>query len=271
MIPYDTTLYFLANLILFALLLLYWVHLFRPDVVSDRIALASLMLFLSCQGTALLLSTLRLGPWALAHPYVGMMLMIEAVLMLSRQVESFLGRRGVGVFVLSLSFVIHACVIFFIPLPLEAASQISPFVRSTWHWMHLFSAIIAYGAYACATGGSIGYFAVGLLARRDFASQLPPREDCLMFTRRALVLAFPWLSGSLLTGAVWAQLAWGSYWTWHPQQVCLLIVWLILTMTLHARTVRSWQGKPLVVLALLGFTLALTSMRTFEQALTSTW
>ncbi len=256
----ESTLYFVANLILFALLLLYWAFLFRPNWIPDRMLLGTLLLFLGCQGIALLWSGLRLGPWAFALPYLRVMFLIETVVLVYLLLEWLLKQRGAGAFILTLAFIIHAYVILAIPPPVERSLQISPFVRSPWHLLHLLSALIAYGAYTCAGGGTIGYFVARFLTRTRFAPRFPSTQDCEMFTRRALVIGFPWLSGSLLTGALWAQLAWGSYWTWRLEEIWLLIVWLILTMTLHVRTVRAWQGRPLALLSLLGFTLALLSL-----------
>ena len=269
--PDESALYFVANLILFALLLLCWTHLFRPNWLPDRMLLGTLLLFLSCQGMALLWSGLRLEPWAFAHPYLSTMFLIEATLLVYRLLERLLKQRGVGPFVLTLAFVIHAYVILFIPPPIEETLQISPFLRSPWHLLHLLSAMVAYGAYTCAGGGAIGYLMAGLLARSRFAPGLPSTQDCQMFTRRALVIGFPWLSSSLVTGALWAQLAWGSYWSWRAEEVWLLIVWLVLTMTLHARTRPGWQSRPLALLSLLGFVLALLSLPLLGQGLAPTW
>jgi ABC-type transport system involved in cytochrome c biogenesis permease subunit len=263
----ESTLYFVANLILFALLLLYWAHLLRPKWVTDRMSLGALLLFLSCQGMALLWSGLRLGPWVFAHRYLSAMFLIEAIVLVYLLLERLLGQRGQGAFVLTLAFVIHTYVILLISPPIEPTLQISPFVRNPWHLLHLLSAVVAYGAYTCAGAGAIGYFVARFLTRSRLAPRLPSRQDCQVFTRRALVLGFPWLSGSLVTGAIWAQLAWGSYWSWRPDEVWLLVVWLILAMTLHARTMPGWQGRPLVLLALLGFTLALLSLAFLGQGL----
>jgi ABC-type transport system involved in cytochrome c biogenesis permease subunit len=267
MMPDESTLYFIANLILFAVLLLYWAHLFRPNRVTDGMLLGTLLVFLSCQGMALLWSGLRLGPWAFPHRYLSMMFLIEAALLVYLLLERLLSQRGVGVFVLALAFAMHAYVILLIPLPIEGTLQVSPYLRSSWHLLHLLSALVAYGAYICVGGGAIGYFIVRFLTRSSLAPQLPSWRDCQMFTRRSLVIGFPWLSGSLVTGALWAQLTWGSYWSSRPEEIWLLMVWLILTITLHVRTMPGWQGRPLALLSLLGFILTLLTLPLLGQGL----
>ncbi len=269
--PYESALYLVANLILFALLLLYWANLFRPKWVPKGMLLGTLVLFVSWQGIALVWSALRLGPWTLAHLYLSTMFLTEASLLVYLFLESLSKQRRMGAFVLTLSFVIHTYAILVIPPPFQRSLEISPFTRSPWHLLHLFTALIAYGAYTCAAGGSIGYFVVGHLSRSRLATQLPSRQDCQTLIRRALVIGFPWLSGSLVAGAVWAQLAWSSYWSWRPVEVWLLILWLILTITLHARTMPGWRGRPLALLSLLGFALALLGVRLLGQGVLVAW
>jgi ABC-type transport system involved in cytochrome c biogenesis permease subunit len=271
MMPYDSILYLIANLILFALLLLYCAHLFRPDWVPTRFLLGTLLLFLICQGIAMLLSALRLELWAFAQFHLGAMFLIEAVVLVYLLLMRLSAEKGVGTFVFALAFVCHTCVILSMSLPVERTLLISPFVRSPWYLLRLFSALVAYGAYTCAAAGATAYLVAGLVARSRFAPRFPSRPSSQMFTRQALVLAFPWLSGSLLTGALWAQSAWGSYWSWRLEEVLLLVVWLILTMTLHARTMASWQGRPLALLSLLGFTVALLSLPLLGQGQSPAW
>lgn len=267
----ESTVYFVANLILFGVLLLYWSHLLRPNWIPDRMLLGTLLLFLNCQGIGLFWSGLQLGPWTFVHSYLSKMLLIEAVVLVYLLLERLLRQTGVGGFVLTLAFVIHAYVILFISPPVEGALKISPFVHSPCHLLRLLSALVAYSAYACAAGGTIAYFVVTLLTRSKFAPRLPSRQDCQALTRRSLVLAFPWLTGSLIMGALWAQLAWGTYWSWRPDEVWLLIVWLMLTMSLHMRSMRGWQGRPLAFLSLLGFIVALHSLSTLGQGLAPAW
>lgn len=267
----ESTLYFVANLILFGLLLLYWTHLLRPNWVPDRMRLGTLLLFLSCQGMGLFWSALELGPWALSQYYLSTMLLVEAVVLVYLLLERLLRQTRLGAFVLTLAFVIHVYVILFISPPVEGALKISPFVHSPWHLFHVLSALVAYGAYTCAAAGTIACLVVTLLTRSKFAPRLPSRQDCQVLTRRALVLAFPWLSGSLIMGVLWAQLAWGTYWSWRPEEVWLLIVWLMLTMALHMRSMPGWQGRPIAFLSLLGFILALHSLSILGQGLAPAW
>ena len=70
--------------------------------------------------------------------------------------------------------------------------------------------------------------------------------------QRAVTLGFPWLTLSILTGAIWAQNAWGRYWGWDPKETWALITWLWYLLILHLRSLRRWRGRRLAVLVLVG-------------------
>jgi cytochrome c-type biogenesis protein CcsB len=70
---------------------------------------------------------------------------------------------------------------------------------------------------------------------------------------RIIGLGFPLLTIGIIAGAVWANEAWGSYWSWDPKETWALITWLVFAAYLHARITRSWQGKGPAVLASIGF------------------
>lgn len=70
---------------------------------------------------------------------------------------------------------------------------------------------------------------------------------------RIIGLGFPLLTIGIIAGAVWANEAWGSYWSWDPKETWALITWLIFAAYLHARITRGWQGKKPAILAATGF------------------
>jgi len=70
---------------------------------------------------------------------------------------------------------------------------------------------------------------------------------------RIIGLGFPLLTIGIIAGAVWANEAWGSYWSWDPKETWALITWLVFAAYLHTRITRSWQGKGPAILASLGF------------------
>jgi cytochrome c-type biogenesis protein CcsB len=70
---------------------------------------------------------------------------------------------------------------------------------------------------------------------------------------RAVVVGFPFLTLTIILGAVWAQTAWGTYWQWDPKETASLFTWLIYGAYLHARVMRGWRGDRAAWLLVLGF------------------
>lgn len=70
---------------------------------------------------------------------------------------------------------------------------------------------------------------------------------------RFIGLGFPFLTLGIISGAVWANQAWGSYWSWDPKETWSLIAWLVFAVYLHTRITRSWQGKKPAYIATVGF------------------
>ncbi|WP_064507213.1 c-type cytochrome biogenesis protein CcsB, partial [Salmonella enterica] len=70
---------------------------------------------------------------------------------------------------------------------------------------------------------------------------------------RVIGLGFPLLTIGIIAGAVWANEAWGSYWSWDPKETWALITWLVFAAYLHARITRGWQGRRPAILAASGF------------------
>lgn len=70
---------------------------------------------------------------------------------------------------------------------------------------------------------------------------------------RIIGMGFPLLTVGILSGAVWANEAWGSYWSWDPKETWALITWLIFAIYLHIRMTKGWNGKKPALVASLGF------------------
>jgi cytochrome c-type biogenesis protein CcsB len=73
------------------------------------------------------------------------------------------------------------------------------------------------------------------------------------YSYRVLALGFPLLTIGILSGAVWANEAWGSYWSWDPKETWALITWLVFAIYLHARILKGWTGRKPAIIATFGF------------------
>ena len=85
----------------------------------------------------------------------------------------------------------------------------------------------------------------------DNSSQISINLDNLSY--RTLGLGFPLLTIGILSGAVWANEAWGSYWSWDPKETWAFITWLIYAIYLHTRITKGWQGTKPALIASIGF------------------
>jgi len=78
-------------------------------------------------------------------------------------------------------------------------------------------------------------------------------ETLDIWSYRIIGIGFPFLTIGIISGAVWANEAWGSYWSWDPKETWALITWLVFAIYLHGRLVKGWEGKKAAILASTGF------------------
>ena len=74
-----------------------------------------------------------------------------------------------------------------------------------------------------------------------------------IWSYRLIGLGFPFLTLGIISGAVWANEAWGAYWSWDPKESWALITWLIFAIYLHARLIKGWSGQKTATIGSLGF------------------
>ena len=130
-----------------------------------------------------------------------------------------------------------------------------PALKSNWLIAHVITCFFGYAAFAIAFGISLMY----LLKQKDtegkskLLSHFPSSFALDEMTHQMIVFGFLFLSIGIITGAVWANSAWGSYWTWDPKETWSLITWIVYSTMLHARMMRGWRGKRIAYLSIIGF------------------
>jgi cytochrome c-type biogenesis protein CcsB len=143
-------------------------------------------------------------------------------------------------------------------LPKEASRQLMPALHSYWFYIHVTLAALAEGAFIVAAGAGIVY-----LVRRKAAAEgdvLPSRDLLEEIIARAIRVGYPLFTiGALFAGSIWAQYAWGSFWSWDPKETGSLVLWLYYTLLLHQNARGKWRGRTLAVLAIVGFGIAVLS------------
>jgi ABC-type transport system involved in cytochrome c biogenesis permease subunit len=121
-----------------------------------------------------------------------------------------------------------------------------PALQSNWLHIHVFTCFIAYAAFAVS-------FLAALFSIFNWKRIMPPEETLEELNYRSVMVGFPMLSAGILTGAVWAHYAWGSYWSWDPKETWSLITWFMYAAFIHARLNRGWRGRKAAVLSIIGF------------------
>ena len=138
---------------------------------------------------------------------------------------------------------------------------LSPVLQSYWLGIHTVLAFIGDAAFAMAFGIGLMYLIqehyvkskhIGGLFKR-----LPSLQILDEINYRLITIGFPFLTLAIITGALWAESAWGSYWRWDPKEVWSLITWFIYALVLHVRLTVGWRGKRAAILSIIGFCVVL--------------
>jgi len=169
---------------------------------------------------------------------------------------------------------------FALPDTLQEASPLVPALRSSWLVMHVSVIMLSYAALLVgsllslavlftdrgnglelrsSSIGSGGYRQAqlagvdgpsGPVALSSVAMPIAEQLDSLSY--RTITVGFLLLSVGLVSGAVWANEAWGSWWSWDPKETWALICWLVYAAYLHTRLIRGWQGRKPAFVAVAG-------------------
>lgn len=135
--------------------------------------------------------------------------------------------------------------------------ELPPALKSGWLPVHASIAIVANGVLALAFCGAIMY----LLQEREikkksfgvFYSRLPSLDALDTLNHHCMTVGFPLLTLGIITGSIWAEQAWGSYWNWDPKETWSLVTWFLYASLLHQRLTVGWRGRRAAIMAIIGF------------------
>jgi len=138
---------------------------------------------------------------------------------------------------------------------------ISPVLKSYWFGIHVVLAFLGDAAFAMACGIGIMY----LIQERNVKSKhinnlflkLPSLQVLDELNYHLITIGFPLLSLAIITGVIWANTAWGTFWRWDPKEVWSLITWFIYALVLHLRLTLGWRGKKAAILSIIGFAIVI--------------
>jgi cytochrome c-type biogenesis protein CcsB len=130
-----------------------------------------------------------------------------------------------------------------------------PALQSNWLTIHVTTCFFGYASFAVSFGISILYLIreKGEGKGNGKTSWLPAMPVLDEINYKAIIIGFPMLTLGIITGAAWANYAWGSYWSWDPKETWSLITWFVYAAFLHARFTRDWRGRKAALLSIAGF------------------
>jgi cytochrome c-type biogenesis protein CcsB len=144
-----------------------------------------------------------------------------------------------------------------------AAGPLVPALQSYWLAIHVTAMTLATGVFFIAAVTGITYLFVDRYGRRVAAGRpagadgilrrLPAAEVLDRLAYRTVVFGFPIWTFGVIAGAIWADKAWGSYWSWDPTETWAFITWIVYACFLHARATAGWRGRRAAYIQLLGF------------------
>jgi len=141
-------------------------------------------------------------------------------------------------------------------LPQEIV-PIAPVLKSFWHPFHVFFAFLGNAVFALAFCCGVMYLIEQRLLKSQNAAAITGRLPSLKvlddLNYRSLIIGFPLLTLGVITGAIWAEYAWGRYWSWDPKETWSLITWFLYAALLHQRLAIGWRGRRAAIMAILGF------------------
>ena len=162
--------------------------------------------------------------------------------------------RIIGVFCAPLAFLAIA----YASMSPNISDRIQPLIpalKSNWLIAHVVLCFVGYAAFAIAFGVSCMYLIRQRRSAADGAltARLPSLRVLDEVNYQLIMFGFLFLTAGIITGAVWANSAWGRYWGWDPKETWSLITWFVYATLLHAKLMRGWHGRRIAFLSILGF------------------
>lgn len=200
---------------------------------------------------------LGMGHAPLSNMYESLVFFSWCIAALYVLLERKLKSKVIGAFAMPFAFLFIA----YASLAPGVSDRIDPLIpalQSNWLHAHVITCFLSYAAFALSCGMSAMY----LIKRRKkeqgqaeagWIALFPPLDSLDELIYKTIAFGFPLLTLGIVTGAAWANYAWGSYWSWDPKETWSLITWFIYAIFLHARFARGWRGKGTAALSIIGF------------------
>nr|YP_010516835.1 heme attachment to plastid cytochrome c [Haslea pseudostrearia]UXN44617.1 heme attachment to plastid cytochrome c [Haslea pseudostrearia] len=280
---------FLSNIvfgILLITMIIYWVNLtlFRDSILLTQTGkfsalIANLLLFFILASRWIIA-----GYFPLSNLYESLLFLTWTLLTIYLYIEAKTNSKLIGSILIPVVLLINGFANLTLSPDMQKSSPLVPALQSNWLMMHVSMMLLSYatlimGSLLCILflvlcnnkevnftiletsslplyNIMLNYYETKLLSPSTEISELG-RLKLLQsldnWSYRIIGLGFPFLTIGIISGGIWANEAWGSYWSWDPKETWALITWLVFATYLHARITKGWEGKKTAILGGLGF------------------
>jgi cytochrome c-type biogenesis protein CcsB len=146
-----------------------------------------------------------------------------------------------------------------LPVSMQSITPLVPALQSSWLLFHVSMMMLSYAVLLF--GSLLSIMSLFLYSKTNNTSSLDDKTSTKSFllyqldlwSYRTIGIGFPFLTLGIISGAVWANEAWGSYWSWDPKETWALITWILFAIYLHARLIRNSNEKESAILGSVGF------------------
>jgi len=139
----------------------------------------------------------------------------------------------------------------------KAVREPNPVLDSWWFPVHVTLAFLGYAVFAVAFCAGIMYLLQERMVKsKKFSGlyyRLPSLQVLDSINYKCLSFGFPLMTMGIISGAIWADSAWGGYWRWDPKETSALVTWFLYAALLHGRLTVGWRGRRAAIFAILGF------------------
>jgi cytochrome c-type biogenesis protein CcsB len=273
------------GILLFAMIT-YWVNL---SLFNDSYLLSKIGRFSTIIANAILFFILCsrwivAGYFPLSNLYESLLFLTWILLTVYLYIETKTKSKLIGAVLIPVTLLINGFANLTLSPEMQKSSPLVPALQSNWLMMHVSMMLLSYGTLIMGSllcilflvisrykdvnlkimddsslplyNIMLDYYEAKLLSPSTEISELGKLkllQSLDNWSYRIIGLGFPFLTIGIIAGGVWANEAWGSYWSWDPKETWALITWLVFATYLHARITKGWEGKKTAILGSLGF------------------
>jgi len=272
--------------VLLVAMVIYWVNLFffREKLWLSTIGRASTLIANLLLFFILSSRWIVAGYFPLSNLYESLLFLTWTLLTIYLYLENKTNSRLIGSILIPITLLINGFANLTLSPEMQKSSPLVPALQSNWLMMHVSMMLLSYATLIMGSLLSILFLVISRYKEIDLKqvdnSSLPLYNVMLDYyeakvisssteiselgklkllqsldnwSYRIIGLGFPFLTIGIISGGVWANEAWGSYWSWDPKETWALITWLVFATYLHARLTKGWEGRKTAVLGGLGF------------------